>query len=151
MKKRKSDHSGKVTRKREQLLQKMSKAIEKKRWQNQCDCLHTGDNGYDIRIAKKTKDEVVFECRNCKKQIYGNRLQEPQVNQAVKSIDMMCDTVKMNLNLRKPKDVRIANWISEFQFHDLHHIRLLYASTQNKEKNKRQPNADVYGKTFIRR
>ena len=147
---RKSDHSTKIARKKEQMLQKILKSVDKKRKQNQCDCLHTGDNGYDLRIIS-TKEEVIFECKNCRKRIYGNRLQEAQVNQSIKAIDMMCDTIKMNLTISKPKDVRAANWISELQYHDLYHLKYMYAATQNRNKEKSQPKASMYGKAYVRR
>lgn len=151
IKRRKSDHYFKTTRKKEQLLEKLSKSIDKQRNKNQCDCLHTSDNGFDVRIAKRTKDEILFQCRNCKKIIYANRVPENMVAQAIKLVDMMCDTIKMNLNIHRKKDVEIANGISEVQYWIQHRIGLLYAATQNRKENKKNINADIYGKTIVRR
>lgn len=148
---RKSDHYFKSNRKKEQVLENLSKSIEKKRRQNQCDCLHTSENGFDVRIAKRTKDEIIFECRNCKKRIYANRIPENMAAQSIKSMDMMCDTIKMNLNIRRKKDVNIADSISFVQNFVLYFIGPLYAATQLRKENKKSIDTGIYGKTFIRR
>lgn len=148
---RKSDHYFKTNRKKESVLSKLSKDIDNKRRQNQCDCLHTSDHGFDVRILKQSKDEIVFECRNCKKKIYPNRLPSNMVAQAIKSIDMMCDTIKMNLNIRRKKDVNIANWISILQYRVLYCIGLLYEATKNQKENEKNVDLSMYGKTIVRR
>lgn len=147
----KSDHFWKTNRKKEQLLQKLDKSITKKRRQNQCDCLHTSDHGYDVRVEKQSKEGVIFVCRNCKKRIYANRVPEKMAAESIKTIDMMCDTVKMNLNIRRKKDVEIANWIGILQYRILFSLFPLYAATQNKSNDRKTFDSSMYGHTVLRR
>lgn len=126
----KSDHYYEITHKKEQMLKNLSKSIEKQRIQNQCNCLHKNGKEFDVRIAKRTKEEIVFECRNCRKKIYVNPISESDIDQAIRNIDIMCDTIKLNLNLESDKDMELATLISEYQYFTLIRLGTLYSATQ---------------------
>ncbi len=147
-----SDHYFKTVRKKTQMLDRMDKSIVKKRRETQCDCLHTNENGYALRIAKRSKEDVVLECRLCGKRIYVNRLPEDIAAQGIKTADMMCDMVKMHLNIRRKEDVKTADMVSFIQYNILYKLGLLYAAIINRQDNNNKNfNSSMYGKTIVRR
>lgn len=145
------DHYYKTLHKKEQILEKLVKSLEKKRELIQCDCLHTTDDGFNVRMIKKENGEIAFECRNCKKRINASRVPENRIDQSINAIDMMCDMIKMNLDVQTKKDADIADWISLVQYHTRCHMKQLYAATQRPRKEKKIIDTDIYGKTYIRK
>lgn len=145
-------HDPKVTRKKEQTLEKLSKSIDKNRKVNQANCLHTGDHGFTLRILSTDKDAVLFQCKNCKKDIWGNSLPKESYTKSTKEMSMMCDTIKMHLNVRKAKDLKIADWIGETQYNIENRIIKLYeAAIQKGKKSKPSGNGSWYGTSIRRR
>lgn len=145
-------HDPKVTRKKEQMLKKLSKSIEKNRWVNQANCLHTGEQGFSLRILNAERDEVLFQCKNCDKKIWGNAIPKDSYTHSIKELVMMCDTVKMHLNVRKVKDLKIADWIGEVQYNVEHRLGKLYEAAIAKGKNKKpSANGSWYGSSISRR
>lgn len=130
------NHTCDISCKREHILRKLERVIYIKRLKNQCSCLHQDKNGINVRIAKKSLDEVIIECKACHKKIYVNKLNDATVARTIEAIDMMCDAIKMSLNLENEKDMKIANWIGEYQYNTIKNIRLLYNTAASKGSNK---------------
>lgn len=152
MKRKTREHYFKTNRKKEQLIEKLSKNLEKERRRNQCDCLHTGNNGYDVRLDKRgSQGEIFLKCRNCKKTIQANRVNDKTLADAIRIMNNVADTIKMHLVLTKPNDVKVANWISEFQYRVLYNIGPLYAVTQKNKDEYAKGDSAIYGKSTILR
>lgn len=126
----KSDHYWRVDRKKEQLLQKLDKSIQKKRRMIQCDCTHKTEDGYTLRLVKGRQGEVTFVCSLCGKKVIANRVPPVKLMEAIKVLDMATDAIKLDLNLEKDTDVKIARYISDLQYRALYSIFPLYAATQ---------------------
>lgn len=149
---KKTDHYYKTNRKKEQMIEKLSKNLEKERRRNQCDCLHTGNNGYDVRLDKRGPNgEIFLKCKNCKKIIQANRISEKMLNDARQVLNNACDTIKMHLDPNRSKDMVVATWLAEYQYRTLYNIEPLYAATQKNKNEYGKGDSSIYGKSTILR
>lgn len=97
--------------KKEEMLKKMQCYIEREQLRNHCDCLHTSDGRINLKVIRPSTDEMYFECRICGKKIDPVPVNEKMLDEAISTIDKMCDLIKIRLNFREDKDVQVANRI----------------------------------------
>lgn len=150
---KRSDHYFKDNRKKEQLLKKISKDVEKERRYNQSACLHTNDHGPDVRFIRAGQPDgiILFECRNCDKQIRGNKIAPKTLQSSADVLVSAMDTIKMQLDMNKPSDRKVANWIAECQYRCQYNIVPLYAATQKNKDAYAKHIPSIYGKPIIRK
>lgn len=103
---------------------------------NQCDCVHTRKGELEIRPSEKKRDgQLLYVCRLCEKDLCLNKISEPELDNAIQIIDRAIDTIKMNLNLEKQRDVAIAERMAECQYRVRNNVKKAYLATLKNTRN----------------
>lgn len=112
-----------------------------------------GNNNPNGGQKKNNEPEsVVFECKNCSRKMLVNRIDQSMLTSSIKTCANAVDIIKLKLNPEKNDDLKVADWISPFQFHLLYHLETLYKAVMQQEKKKRPaPLSPAYGQEEIRR
>lgn len=127
------------TGKRSKMLDTIYKDWKTNVEKNQCDCAHTRKGELEIRPSEKKRDGLLlYVCRLCKKDLCLNKIEEADLDQAIAIVDRAIDTIKMHLDLDKPKDAAIAERMAECQFRVRNQLKKAYqASLSNGRKGGR--------------
>lgn len=97
---------------------------------NQCDCVHTRKGELEIRPSEKKRDGLLlYVCRLCEKDLCLNKIEEADLDQAIAIVDRAIDTIKMHLDLDRPKDAAIAERMAECQFRVRNQLKKAYQAT----------------------
>lgn len=131
----------KTTRKRADALIRVKKKADMMFNKNQCDCPHNNQHGPALRLNKEKRQNgaLVYTCTLCRKDLYLNAISAEDLNISVRTLESVIDTIKLKLNLDKPKDLSMMKDLAGVEFRIKYVIPGLYDACR-KDNNQRNKN-----------
>lgn len=108
----------KGTKKRADALIRFKKKADLMFDKNQCDCPHNNQHGPTLRFNKEKRQNgaLVYTCTQCRKDLYLNAISPEELQKSIRVVDAAIDTIKLRLNLDKPKDLKMMKDMAGVQF-----------------------------------
>lgn len=82
---------------------------------NQCECPHQDQDGYNALTIVHKGDQRAYRCNNCQKIISITAPKKSEVEDAANSIDTALDMLKINLNPKKENQQKIIDLCAQGQ------------------------------------
>lgn len=116
-------------------LLKVERRIGQEKQQVQCACLHNKMGVMTLQGIPNGNGKT-YRCTLCDKPVDIRRVSDDQFFTAIKTLDKVCDHLKINCNAANKADKKLANELAQTQF-ALYKLEVYYEASKN-QSSKRQ-------------
>jgi len=138
-------------------IDRQNKKFNKYREELKAKCTHTRNGELTLVRGKNSNNgELVYICKQCKKELHFNQMSEAELQEACNKIDSAIDVIKVNANPNNENDVEMLKKMAKTQYRLGEIVAYYKAATSRNNKHRGNGNnhhdnngGGVWGKPSI--